>query len=116
MRRSLDPGQFKHFITVEKATETKAASGAATKDWDSIEETYERWAAIDDPRSVRFERLQVIHTHMTAAFTMPGWFAAEVGMRVTHDERTFDVIGVETEGNVRPINAPYVTLICEGRQ
>ena len=93
-----------------------AASGAVTRTWTSPESSIERWARIEDPRSIRFERLQVIHTHMTAAFTVPGWFAAEVGMRVTHDTRYFDVIGVETEGNVLPANADYITLLCEGRQ
>lgn len=98
-------------VTILKPSQTAAASGAVRSDWSAPIVVCERFANPIPKTTQRYERFYTQHQTATAAYEMAGYTECRPGWRLVHGDQTMEIIGVETENNVLPVNAQWLTLM-----
>lgn len=109
----LPAGKFTEYVQIQRRQEQRGATGALERTEPEL--LYERWANVIPQASVRFQQLNAIWETMKAAYTLNGPTEVETGHWLEHRGRRFEVVGIQTPGNVPPGEAMEVTVICEGR-
>ena len=75
-----------------------------------------RWADVLPVRSREYEQFHLRFAEMEAVYKIRGYYALTLKHRLVHDGQTMDIIGVQTDGNLTPANAPIITVVCKGRR
>lgn len=102
------------FVEILKPQETTGSSGAPRTDWSSPVLVAERLASVLPKATQRFERFFGQHQTATAAYEMAGFTECRPGWRLRHAGQTLEIVGVETERNLLPAAAPWMTVLVRG--
>lgn len=106
---SVDPGRFRHRVTIQEATETKTAGGSRTKTWANVATNPEAWAEVKDLTGNERFRAQAVDAGMTKQVTL--YYRADVTakMRLLHEGQALMISGppVDPFGDKR-----FMILYC----
>lgn len=106
-RRELGAGDFDRRITVELNTPTRSASGALVPSWASFTQ---RWAKMFNSGSREVYRARQFLPETMWVFVCPGRMAITQDMRITHDGRLFDILGVQSPDGKSPDKADMLEI------
>lgn len=106
-----DIGSYRNRVAFMAPTETTGATGAPQTSWST--ETARRWADAVPSSSREYEATKQRYEEVEAIYRVPGFMPVTMRHRLVHDGREFEIVGLETTGNVDPVRARYITVVCK---